>query len=69
MVVDEPCPIAPPPKSARGATVRKYAVLSIKHALEGVNEHLAAEVCWVTVCTSRFDCYLQELRTGHCENE
>ena len=48
-----------PPKSARVATVRKYSVLPIKLALEAQNEHLAAEVCRVTVDTVRFDCYLQ----------
>ena len=37
--------------------------------VEAPNEHLAAEVCRVTVDPSRFDCYLQELRTGHFENE
>ena len=49
--------------------MRKYAVLPIKLALEAVNEHLAAEVCRVTVHTSRFDCYLQQLRTGHFEKK
>ena len=43
----------------RVATVRKYYVLSIKLALEAQNEHLAAEVCRVTVVIVRFDLYLQ----------
>ena len=62
-------PNGPPPKSARVATVRKYGVLPIKLALEAQNEHLAAEVCRVTVSSVRFDCYLQQLRAGHFENE
>ena len=58
-----------PQKSARVATARKYGVLPIKLALEALNEHLAAEVCRVTVASVRFDCYLQHLRTCHFDNE
>ena len=36
---------------------------------EAQNEHLAAEVCEVTVHTSRFDSYLQWFGTCHFENE
>ena len=50
---------AQPSKSARVATVRKYAVLPIKLAFEAQNEHFAADVCEVTVHIARFDCYLQ----------
>ena len=50
---------ARPSKSASVATVRKYGVLPIKLALEAQNEHLAAEVCEVTVHNARLGCYLQ----------
>ena len=50
---------ARPPKSAIVATMRKYGVLPIKLALEAQHEHLAAEVCEVTVWCVRFDRYLQ----------
>ena len=69
MVVDEAGQNAHPQKSARVATVRMYGVLSIKLALEAQNEHLAREVCRVTVSRERFDSYLQGLRTCHFENE
>ena len=59
MVIDEAGSNAPPPKSASVATMRKYSVLPIKLALEAENEHLAAEVCGVTVSSVRFDCYLK----------
>ena len=59
MVNDEAGSNAQPPKSARVATVRKYGVLPIKVALEAQNEHLAAEVCEVTVHNARLGCYLQ----------
>ena len=58
-----------PPKSARVATARKYGVLLIKLALEALNEHLAAEVCRVTVASVRSDRYLQHLRTCHFDSE
>ena len=58
-----------PQKSARVATARKYGVLPIKLALEALNEHLAAEVCRVTVASVRSDRYLQHLRTCHFDNE
>ena len=69
MVIHLPGYLAEHLQSARVATVRKYGVLSIKLALEAQNEHLAREVCRVTVSRERFDCYLQGLRTCHFENE
>ena len=59
MVVDEAGQNGHPSKSARVATVRKYCVLPVKLALEAQNEHLAVEVCGVTVASVRFDCFLQ----------
>ena len=49
MVVDEAGQNRPHARSARVATMRKYGVLPIKLALEAENEHLAREVCEVTV--------------------
>ena len=55
-------PIIPP-------RIRRYCVFTVEPALEAENEHLAAEVCDVTVSMSSFGCYLQEFRTCLFENE
>ena len=52
-------PNPPPQKVREWRQCESIVCLPIKVALEAENEHLAAEVCGVTVSSVRFDCYLQ----------
>ena len=58
-----------PPKSARGATVRKYCVFTVKVPLESENEQTAAEGLRVTVAVSGLTAFLQCLSIPQSENE
>ena len=58
-----------PPKSARGATVRKYCVFTVKVALESESEQTAAEGLRVTVHMSGLIAFLQCLSIPQSENE
>ena len=59
------CPNGPPPKSARGATVRKYCVFTVKVALESENEQTAAEGREVTVAVIVWTAFLQVFRASN----
>ena len=58
------CWNARPPKSARGATVRKYCAFTVNVPLESENEQTAAEGLRETVSMSGLTAYLQVFRAG-----